>query len=47
MPETIGPQLPLFLAIAVLRTSYMAETSIELAKRKMCRLDPDLDIVGA
>lgn len=47
MPIIIGPQLQLFLAIVVLRTSYTAGISVELAKRKIRRLDPDLDVIGA
>lgn len=43
----IGPQLQLFLAIVVFGISYTEEISAELAKRKMRRLDPDLDAIGA
>lgn len=47
MPIIIGPQFELFLAIVVPRTSYTAGISVELAKRKIRRLDSDLDVVGA
>lgn len=42
-----GPQFELFLAIVVLRTSSTTGISVELVKRKIRRLDPDLDVVGA
>lgn len=45
MPIVIGPQLQLFLTIFVLRTPYTAEISVELAKRNIRRLDPDLDVL--
>lgn len=47
MPIIIGPQFKLFLAIVVLRTSYTAGISVELAQRKIRRLDSDLDVVDA
>ena len=47
MLMVIGPQLQLFLAIVVFGISYTEEISAELAKRKMRRLDPDLDAIGA